>query len=199
MLSTGETVFGRVNRADKACIHEINTHRRQKDHFFAVASQSHLLYEQRHERFSGLNYFPPDPAFRVVAEVTSFERPEVVQMATSTGEIRLQERSAELRFRIGDHELRLVGFTDPHQHHTHELFAPFRDASSGHETYSAGRYLEVELERRKDGTYLALIDFNLAYNPYCAYSPNFSCPIPPAENRLPVAIPVGERSYRPDH
>lgn len=191
-------MFGRANRADNAYVREIDASRREKDRFFAASPRSPLPHEQRHGRFSGLRYYPPDPAFRVAAEVVPFARPEVVQMATSTGEIRPQVRYAELCFRLGGRELRLAGFTDPHQHRAHALFVPFRDATSGRETYGAGRYLEVELEHHADGAHTATVDFNLAYNPYCAYSPDYSCPIPPAENRLPVAIAAGERAYRRD-
>ena len=188
-----------VHPADSAYIREMSEFRREKDRFFAASPQSPLPHEQRHGHFSGLSYYAPDPAFRVKAAVAPFAQPETVQMATSTGDIRPQVRYAELRFRISDRDLRLAGFTDPHQHHTHELFVPFRDATSGQETYGAGRYLEVELEHHADGTHSATIDFNLAYNPYCAYSPDYSCPIPPAENRLPVAVAAGERTYGTDH
>ena len=69
------------------------------------------------------------------------------------------------------------------------LFVPFLDATSGSETYGAGRYLDVPVE--DDGTYS--IDFNLAYHPSCVYDAKFSCPLTPAENRLPVRIEAGER------
>ena len=69
------------------------------------------------------------------------------------------------------------------------LFVPFLDATSGHETYGAGRYLDLEPE--DDGTYT--LDFNLAYHPSCVYDVRFSCPLTPAENRLPVRIEAGER------
>ena len=69
------------------------------------------------------------------------------------------------------------------------VFVPFIDATSGHETYGAGRYLDLEAE--PDGTYS--LDFNLAYHPYCVYAPTYSCPLTPAENRLPVRIEAGER------
>jgi uncharacterized protein len=194
-------MFGRANRTDRDYVREIEASRRDKDRFFAASPRSPLPHQQRHGHFSGLHYFPPDPAFRVTAEVVPFARPEVVRTATSTGEVRPQLRYAELRFRLGGRELRLTGFTDPHQHHTHELFVPFRDATSGWETYGAGRYLEVELEHRASGVHphTATIDFNLACNPYCAYSPDYSCPIPPAENRLPVAITAGERAFAAGH
>jgi uncharacterized protein len=174
---------------------QVNEFRQEKDRFFATSHQSPIPHEQRHSGFDGLSYYPPDEAFRVIAEIVPFEHPDVVQMATSTGDIRPQSRYAEIRFRIGDQNLRLVGFTDPDVSHTHELFVPFRDATSGHDTYGAGRYLEIVLEHHADGAHTATIDFNLAYNPYCAYSPYYSCPIPPAENTLPVAITAGERNY----
>lgn len=197
-------MFGRAHQAEKDYVRAISDQRRAKDRFFGASPESPLPYEQRSGlpghagHFSGLSYYPPDPAFRIDAEVVPFDQPEIVQMATSTGEIRPQVRAAELRFRIGGRDLRLAGFADPHQH-AHELFVPFRDATSGRETYGAGRYLEVEPQHKEDGTYTAILDFNLAYNPYCAYSPNYSCPIPPRENTLPVAITAGERSYGEGH
>lgn len=178
---------------------ELNAFRAEKDQFFARAPQSPIPHEDRHAGFNGLSYYPPDLAFRVPAEVVPFDFPAVVQMATSTGEIRPQLRYAELRFRIGDQELHLVGFTDPEDAaEPEELFVPFRDATSTHDTYGAGRYLEIAVEYQGSGdakTQTATIDFNLAYNPYCAYSPYYSCPIPPAENTLPIAITAGERNY----
>lgn len=183
---------------DDSYVDEVNAFRQEKDRFFAMGQQSPIPHEERHSGFGGLKYYPPDPAFRVAAEVAPFAQPDVVQMATSTGDIRAQLRYAEVRFRIGDQDLHLVGFTDPNVSHTHELFVPFHDATSGHETYGAGRYLEIELEHHADNTHTATIDFNLAYNPYCAYSPYYSCPIPPAENTLPIAITAGERIYS-DH
>lgn len=187
-------MFGR-RRQDRVYVRTINEQRRQKDHFFAASPQSPIPYDERHQAFSGLAYYPPDPAFHVAAEVVPFEDPDFVELATSTGEMRPQARYAELRFQLGGLQYRLYGFEDPHVHHTHELFVPFRDKTSGPENYGAGRYLEVELDHHANGAHTAIIDFNLAYNPYCAYSPHYSCPIPPRENTLSVAITAGERNY----
>lgn len=173
---------------------ELTEFRQSKDEFFASSPQSPIPHEERHGGFAGLSYYPPDVAFRVEAEVVPFQQPEVVELATSTGEIRPQQRYAELRFRLGERDLKLIGFAEPHEHHTHELFVPFRDATSGRETYGAGRYLEIEIDHGPNGE-TAVIDFNVAYNPYCAYSPYYSCPVPPAENTLPVEIRAGERNY----
>lgn len=185
---------GTTGHEDAEYVREVEEFRKEKDDFFARSPQSPIPHEERHAGFKGLRYFPPDPAFRVRAEVVPFERPEVVQLATSTGDIRPQLRYAELRFRLGDRDLRLIGFAEPHEHHTHELFVPLRDATSGRESYGAGRYLEVEVEHGPDGE-TATLDFNLAYNPYCAYNEHYSCPIPPAENTLPVPMTAGERVY----
>lgn len=204
-------MFGRGRRAereDREYVRAITDQRQAKDRFFATSPASPLPHGHRHGhhghhghsgQIAGLTYYPPDPAFRVEAEVVPDTRPEIVRMGTSTGELRPQVRAAEVRFRLRGQELRLAGFADPHQGHLHELFVPFRDATSGRETYGAGRYLDVNPHARTDGTYTATLDFNLAYNPYCAYSPAYSCPIPPRENTLPVAITAGERAYGAGH
>jgi hypothetical protein len=94
-----------------------------------------------------------------------------------------------VRFEVGGEPARVTLFASPD---THELFLPFRDATSGKETYGAGRYLEVE-PPNADGR--VVVDFNDAYNPYCAYNASWSCPIPPGENWLAVPIRAGERSF----
>jgi hypothetical protein len=73
---------------------------------------------------------------------------------------------------------------------------PFRDATTGKESYGAGRYLEVEVEQGGDGRFSATLDFNLAYSPWCAYNLAYSCTLPPVENTLSVAVQAGERTYQ---
>lgn len=176
---------------------EVNAFRREKDDFFGSAPQSPVPSKER-RAFHGLRYFAPDLAYRVEAQVVPFEQPQLIEMETSTGDVRPQMRYAELRFRLGDQDLRLIGFAEPGDLQPEELFIPFRDATSAHETYGAGRYLETPVEY-SGGEGTATLDFNLAYNPYCAYSPYYSCPIPPAENTLPVRIEAGERTYEEGH
>jgi uncharacterized protein len=74
------------------------------------------------------------------------------------------------------------------------LFLPFADATTGYETYSGGRYIDLNISDIKDG--FVVIDFNKAYNPYCAYDHSYSCPLPPKENHLPIAVKAGEKSYK---
>jgi uncharacterized protein (DUF1684 family) len=94
-----------------------------------------------------------------------------------------------VRFEVDGAPVALTDFRDGDRG---SYFIPFRDASAGRETYGFGRYLEPQ--GRPDGT--LDIDFNYAYNPFCAYGEGWSCPIPPEENRLSVAIPAGERAFR---
>jgi uncharacterized protein (DUF1684 family) len=109
-------------------------------------------------------------------------------MPTSTGEIRKEERVGVLEFMLKGQPMALAAFHEAGTDMTH-LFIPFRDLTSGTETYQAGRY--IDLERTPTGLYN--IDFNRAYNPYCYYNSRFDCPYPPAENRLTIPIRAGQR------
>jgi uncharacterized protein (DUF1684 family) len=201
-------MFGKASRERKAYSEEITQSRRRKDRFFGAPHSPHspIPYDDRSRGFAGLSYYPPNLAFRVQALLVPFRQQGLVELGTTTGEIQSQIRYAELRFRLGEPELRLTGFLDAHyqeHHHGHEhgveLFVPFRDTTSGKETYGAGRYVEAQVERTPDGHEVVTLDFNLAYNPYCAYNMAYSCPLPPAENTLPVAISAGERAYGQSH
>lgn len=157
--------------------------RAQKDQFFKKDSRSPLTPQQQ-AKFEGLSYYLANPKFDLVLEMTEFEDKTDVQIQTTTGEARWYRRVGEVRFNVSNQEARLTIYQTPHGY-----FLPFVDASAGKETYPAGRYLEPdELE---DGR--LHLDFNQAYNPYCAYAASWSCPITPAENRLSVAIQAGEK------
>jgi len=158
--------------------------RAKKDEFFKKHPQSPLTATQQ-ENFKGLTYFIPMPKLDLVVDVTPFAKPENVAIQTTTGETRWYLRWGEFTFKIGGEEARLTIYKMPPDHY----FLPFVDALAGTETYPAGRYLEpVQLEETK-----FRVDFNQAYNPYCAYGDGWNCPITPAENRLTVAIRAGEK------
>ena len=110
-------------------------------------------------------------------------------MQTTTGGEQTYHRAGVVRFDLEGEPAKVTLYASPEMH---ELFVPFRDATSGNETYGAGRYLEVEPPDERGNV---VVDFNDAYNPYCAYNPEWSCPIPPGENWLPVAIRAGERTF----
>ena len=110
-------------------------------------------------------------------------------METSTGDRQEYRRAGKIHFDVDGQTAQLTIFQDPEG----ELFLPLRDATSGKETYGAGRYLEPELI--DDET--VHVDFNYLYNPYCAYNEAYSCPLPPVENWLRVPIAAGEKSLHP--
>lgn len=158
--------------------------RAQKDKFFKEHPQSPLTEEQQ-EQFTGLSYFIPMPKLDMVVTVEPFEKQENVQIQTTTGDIRWYLRYGEFRFTVGGEEARLTIYKMPPE----TYFLPFVDSLRDVETYGAGRYLEPE----PLGDNQFRVDFNEAYNPYCAYSPAWNCPITPAENRLSIAIRAGEK------
>ena len=163
----------------------IETERAEKDLYFRRDPYGPI--EDR-QNFTGLKYYPPDPAFRYTLLLHRAE-PEPITFQTSTGDERVYYRVGTVEFEVDGQPAQLAIYKSEDYD---ELFLPFRDATSGTETYGAGRYLEpVELANGE-----LLVDFNLAYNPYCAYSDNFSCPLPPVENWLKVPIRAGEKNYK---
>lgn len=169
--------------------------RKQIDEFMRSHPQSPLDADQR-AGFAGLVYYDEDPALSFVAAPVRLPEDEpVIEMETSTGDSRPFRRWGVIAFEVGGKPAKLTIYSDAAGV---EFFLPFRDATSGGETYGAGRYLD----NHRPG--LALLDdgqielnFNYAYNPYCAYSPYFSCPLPPRENWLAVPIRAGEKDFQP--
>ena len=136
-----------------------------------------------------LKYFPPDIEYVVPASLKLAKERIFVDMPTSTGEVRKEERVGVLEFSLKNKPLTLGAFIEAGSDDLNRLFVPFSDLTSGTETYAAGRYLE--LDRTPTGLYN--IDFNKAYNPYCYYNSRYDCPYPPKENRLPLPIRAGQR------
>jgi hypothetical protein len=166
---------------------ELDDFRRGKDEFFREDPHSPLTAAQRRE-FAGLRYYPEDPALRLAVQPQAFEEPELVEMQTSTGDTARYLRWARIEFAVEGQAAALTVYRDPG---SGDMFLPFQDANAGGETYGAGRYLEPE--ELSDGR--LLVDFNYAYNPYCAYNEDWSCPIPLPENRLRVPVRAGEMSF----
>ena len=164
--------------------------RADKDEFFKSDQQSPIPADQR-EAFTGLPYYPVDTELRfedLRLEPYTGDEPTTFQIPTSDGQLRPANRAGVLRFDLDGSTRQLTAYTFA-EGTADSLFVPFLDATSGTETYGAGRYLDLEPE--DDGTYA--LDFNLAYHPSCVYDPIYSCPLTPAENRLPVRIEAGER------
>lgn len=164
--------------------------RRGKDEFFRSADQSPIPHELRHH-YPGLQYFAPDERFRIegLRLAPDPDPTNTTEIVTSDGKTREAWRVGTLEFDVPGGHAQLAAYAfEPGP--VEELFIPFRDATSGTDTYGAGRYLDLEPE--DDGSYA--LDFNIAYNPWCAYAPQYSCPLPPRENWLTFPIPAGEKA-----
>jgi len=164
---------------------ELTDFRREKDEFFGYHPQSPLTPEQKH-RFTGLQYFPENESLRLEVQAELLFDQQPMQMQTSTGGVQTYVRHARFKFQVDGQEAELTIYQNENGY-----FLPFADSLAGKETYPAGRYLEPE---SLPGNRF-LVDFNLAYNPYCAYNEMWSCPITPAENRLKVPIRAGEKLF----
>jgi len=159
--------------------------RAENDEFFKKHPQSPLTPEQK-RGFSGLNYFPENDALRLEAKVELLNDDQPMQMQTTTGSVKMYSRYGRFKFSVDGQDAELTIYQS-------ELgyFLPFVDSLAGQETYPAGRYLEPE--ELPGGRFL--VDFNIAYNPYCAYNDGWSCPITPVENRLKVPVRAGEKIF----
>lgn len=167
---------------------QLTEFRHMKDEMFAKDHQSPLLPEQQRE-FKGLVYYDENPDLVFTLDVDEFDQHEVVEMQTSTGDVARYARWGRIKFEVDAEPAELTLYKDPDHG---EIFLPFVDATSGPETYGAGRYLEVE----EVSNLRVAVNFNYAYSPYCAYNEMWSCPLTPFENRLNVPIRAGEKSFK---
>ncbi len=167
--------------------------RREKNLAFRTGPDSPLL-EKNKTRFQGLDYYPVDPSLRFQVRLNRYPSPREVRIGTNTGEVRSGLRYGYFEFSVNGTPCRLQAYRmdEDQGGRGPSLFVPFRDATTGTETYAAGRY--IELPENTTGIYD--LDFNRAYNPFCAYGRDYSCPVPPAENTLPLPIRAGEKRYR---
>ena len=170
---------------------EVLSLRVEKDSFFRNDMDSPIPSSDR-SSFKGLNYFPPDEGYRVSSKLERFDSPKHITMATSTGTRQAYLRYGAFAFEVKGQSVKLIVYKSAEDPYARELFLPFSDETSGQETYAAGRYLDLEEQGGDDYE----LDFNTAYNPYCAYSEDCTCPIPPVENWLPVKILAGEKNYK---
>ena len=146
----------------------------------------------RRAEFLPLKYFPPDPNYAVPAELKLADTRPVVELPTSTGPLRRMQVVGTLEFMLNGQKLSL-GALSPAGEPIRSLFVPFADLTTGKETYSAGRYLDIE----PTPTGIYNIDFNYAYNPTCAYNKSYECPYPPPSNRLKIPVRAGEKAPGP--
>lgn len=146
-------------------------------------------------KYQGLNFFDIDPAYNIKARIEKLQSPMPFDIQMTNGETAKYFKYAIAHFTIDDKSQKLFLLKSESFFDEPWLFLPFYDETSADETYGGGRFLNVEYHDEEE----ILIDFNLAYNPYCAYTNLYRCPIPPAENKVTVKILAGERNYKDHH
>ena len=187
-------IYRQLRRVDLTLEEKWTEFRRQRDVLFAAHPQS-ALSETQKATFKGLPYYPYDPAWRFVVPVDTAVEPDIIEIILEHDGLMQIQRFGKVRLNVNGQTVSLslfwiLGYGGG-------IFLPFRDLTNGQTTYGGGRYLldtikQADLGHEDDGI---VIDFNFAYNPSCAYNSRWFCPLAPVENRLPVAIPAGERDY----
>ena len=164
--------------------------RKARNEYFQTDASSPLSMEQR-RRFKELAYFPIDRKYRMYATFNPNPTYQKVDIIRTGGDTVTYIQAGWLNFKYQKTKYALIAY-QPNDKSSRDLFVPFRDATSGSTTYGGGRYIDTRMVKGKE---LVLLDFNSAYNPFCVYNHEYTCPIPPEENTLPFAVPAGEKDY----
>lgn len=161
---------------------------------FRGRKHSPLTPEDKRD-FNGLDFFPIDTSFSVTAEFVRTPLETPFKIATSSGKEKIYVKYGELYFSLKGREYKLNVYQSQElikkPEYKDYLFLPFTDRTNGNSTYSGGRYIDLQIPKGE----IVSLDFNKAYNPYCAYSGGYSCPIPPKENHLDLDITAGVKAY----
>lgn len=178
----------------QAYLEEIQVYREKYKQDFLEEERSPIKDK---EDLKHIRFFDADEMYRIKAHFTRTKNPEPFEIPTMNGKTKTYIEYGSLSFTLQEKPLTLriyqsVALLDNPEYKDH-LFLPFTDETNGHETYGGGRYMDFSTTDIKDN--LLVIDFNKAYNPYCAFASGYSCPKPPEENNLPVSIKAGEKNF----
>ena len=175
----------------EAYVEKIEKERERQFKFIRFNIESPLTEEQR-RTFTKLTFYEIDPSYRVKARLLPIENKKVREVPLTDGSKQRYIEHSYAEFELGGKTNKLLLLQAMDEADKRNFFLAFADATSAGETYGGGRYLNV----RQDGKTSITLDFNLAYNPYCAYNPDYACPIPPKENLLEIALEAGEKNYK---
>jgi len=166
------------------------------DHFIANYVNSHQVVPAAQRKW--FRFFPVSKSYRVTAHFKKTTDSPWISIPTSSGKSKQYRIYGWLTFKLNGSKQKLAVYQSQfllqHNEYFDYLFLPFKDATNGKESYETGRYLDLKISDIRDGR--IVLDFNKAYNPYCAYvSGRYSCPVPPKENHLKIAISAGEKQF----
>lgn len=173
-------------------IQGIRQERAEKDSLFRASPESPFARDTS-VRFEPLHYYPVDPAFAFQGRLVKYQKQDSVSTTGTKGDKRTVLRYGYIPFRYKDKDYRVNVYTGRNRSGINYAVIWFTDRTSGKETYAVGRYLDFTL--LPDTNALYTVDFNKAYNPYCAYSPQYSCSIPLKEDHLDLEVQAGEKLF----
>jgi uncharacterized protein len=174
----------------EAYLEKIEKERERQFKFIRFNIESPLTEEQKKD-FKSLTFYEINPSYRVKARLVPIESKKVREVPLTDGSKEKYIEHSFAEFELGGKTNKLLLLQSIKETDMRNFFLAFADETSGRETYGGGRFLNV----RQDGKNSITIDFNLAYNPYCAYNPDYACPLPPKENLMTIAIEAGEKNY----
>ena len=181
-LTAGETTEQYVEKIQKE--------RDRQFKYLRYNADSPLTDEQKKD-LDQLNHYPIDPDYRVKARIVPVTNRVLLEIPLTDGTVEKYVKHSYAEFTLAGSNERLLLLQSVKELDKRKFFLAFADETSADETYGGGRYVDVKL----DGQHTVTIDFNMAYNPYCAYNPDYACPIPPRENLLDIPIRAGEKNY----
>lgn len=178
---------------ERSYVERVTAARAVKDSYLRDDRDSPVPANRKDELLP-LLYYPIDPAQNIPAVLKPSSDERTIMMSTSAGTQDPMRHVGTLEFAVSGQSMKLSAFAPAAARTVDRLFVPFRDVTSGKETYGGGRYLDID----RTSTNIYELDFNSAYTPNCYYSPTWICPLPPSENTLPVPVEAGEK-IRSDH
>lgn len=174
----------------EAYIEKIEKERERQFKYLRFNVESPLTEDQK-RNLQTLTFYEINPEYKVKARLIPIENKKVRQVPMTDGSTERYIEHSFAEFELGGKTNKLLLLQSVSESDMRNFFLAFADETSGRDTYGGGRYLNV----RQDGKNSITIDFNLAYNPYCAYNPDYACPLPPKENLMTISIEAGEKNY----
>ena len=182
--------FLSVGESSEAYLERIEEERKNRNGY--MLSSSSPLNDEDRNAFTNLKYYPVKEEFKILAKFTPIQRKQPIFIPTTTGESKKYIPYGHAEFELEGKTQKLILYQDWEESIPNKLSLMFADNTSGETTYGGGRYIDVI----RSNTNSIIIDFNMAYNPYCHFNDEYSCPIPPRENLMTVAIEAGEKLYK---
>lgn len=197
ILSIAAIIASCAGSVDESYVESIDIHRTEINKEFADSAHSPLTPEGL-AHFEGLNFYPANPEYKVTARFVLNTDQEAFEMETTTKRRPIYVKYGEAHFTLNGEDFVLEVYQSEKAKQMEEfkeyLFLPFKDLTCGEESYGGGRFIDLKIPESDE----IIIDFNKAYNPYCAYNHKYSCPVPPEPNHLNIHIPAGVKVYT-DH